>query len=232
MGRDLDQIQFQSVGRKELTKAIFITDTEGNIINVKTISGNFLGRIEDELIAAGNIEVILGIDINDKSLAREGNGEPVSLMLYDTKTGMSKKCSVEIIPAKAGIELLVIICMEVSMSSINRLRDDQYSDTSSKLTGNRGGRIPGGTSSYEWNSQSTDLFSKLTLRELQIARMISEGKSSKEIASELDISAGTVVLRRNHIRKKLGLVNTKRNLAVYLKKAFIKDFDFINGQGF
>ncbi|MBD3168441.1 MAG: hypothetical protein GF307_03090 [candidate division Zixibacteria bacterium] len=226
MGSDLDQIQFQSVARKELSKAIFITDVEGNILNAKAVSGSFLGKTEDDLKADGNIAGLLGIDINDESLTGARNGKPVSLMLYDNRTGNTKKCTIEIIPAKAGIDLLVVICSEVSMSINNRLRDDGYIDNGYESIGNRVGRIPEGVSDYEWNSESGDLFSKLTLRELQIARMISEGKSSKEIASELDLSAGTVVLRRNHIRKKLGLVHTKRNLAVFLKKVFSREFDF------
>ncbi len=55
---------------------------------------------------------------------------------------------------------------------------------------------------------------RLSSRELQVAAMIKEGYTSKEISSALFISKKTVDFHRNSIRKKLGL--QKENLRVYL----------------
>jgi DNA-binding CsgD family transcriptional regulator len=59
---------------------------------------------------------------------------------------------------------------------------------------------------------------ELSSRELQIAALIKEGRTSKEIADTLYISAKTVEYHRANIRKKLGLNkdNKKTNLRSYL----------------
>ncbi|MFZ2446055.1 MAG: PAS domain S-box protein [Syntrophobacteraceae bacterium] len=56
----------------------------------------------------------------------------------------------------------------------------------------------------------------LTPVEVQAAGLIKEGKTTKEIAESLGISANTVSSHRFHIRKKLGLGNKKVNLRSYL----------------
>lgn len=48
----------------------------------------------------------------------------------------------------------------------------------------------------------------LSLREIEITRLIKEGLSSKEIASKLNISARTAEVHRHNILKKLKLKNT------------------------
>jgi DNA-binding CsgD family transcriptional regulator len=55
----------------------------------------------------------------------------------------------------------------------------------------------------------------LTLREMRIADLIKNGKTTKEICLVLQMSASAVNFHRNNIRKKPGLSNHKLDLAAY-----------------
>jgi len=57
---------------------------------------------------------------------------------------------------------------------------------------------------------------KLTPQEIQVANLIREGKTTKEIAEILIVSANSVHFYRKSIRKKLGLKQKKTNLRSYL----------------
>lgn len=57
----------------------------------------------------------------------------------------------------------------------------------------------------------------LTPREIQIANMINEDMTNKDIATILYISESSVEFHRHNIRKKLGLVDKKVNLKTYLR---------------
>jgi len=59
-------------------------------------------------------------------------------------------------------------------------------------------------------------FSQLTPKEIQVANLIKDGKSSKDIANLLNVSSSAIDVDRYRIRKKLGLNNKKTNLVSYL----------------
>jgi len=59
-------------------------------------------------------------------------------------------------------------------------------------------------------------FSDLTPGEIQVAGLVRDGKTTKEIADLLNSSTGAVNFHRNNIRAKLGLRNTKTNLRSFL----------------
>jgi DNA-binding NarL/FixJ family response regulator len=60
--------------------------------------------------------------------------------------------------------------------------------------------------------------SALTPRELEVLRMIVEGKSNKEIATALDLSANTIAVHRANIMNALGIHKTAE-LVVYAIRA-------------
>jgi len=66
--------------------------------------------------------------------------------------------------------------------------------------------------SYKLSSQ----YLNLTPKELQVANLIREGKTSKEIAEMANVSRSAIDIHRYRIRNKLGLNNKKANLRSYL----------------
>jgi len=69
------------------------------------------------------------------------------------------------------------------------------------------------------SSFARNLFSKylnLTPREIQIANLVKEGKTSKEIAKLMNVSPGTIEIHRKNMRSKFGTKNKRANLRSYL----------------
>jgi len=64
--------------------------------------------------------------------------------------------------------------------------------------------------------QLSSKYSDLTPSEIQIAGLVKDGKTTKEIAELLNSSTSAIDFHRNNLRKKLGLRNTKTNLRSFL----------------
>ncbi len=62
----------------------------------------------------------------------------------------------------------------------------------------------------------TSMFSGFTPKEIQIANLLRQGKTNKEIGRLLNSSPRTIAFHRENIRKKIGLKNMKVNLKSYL----------------
>ncbi len=61
----------------------------------------------------------------------------------------------------------------------------------------------------------------LTPTEIQVASLIRDGRTTKEIGALLHLSANTIMSHRYHIRGKLGLKNKKANLRSYLQSLHV-----------
>ncbi|NLX32488.1 MAG: PAS domain S-box protein [Deltaproteobacteria bacterium] len=73
-----------------------------------------------------------------------------------------------------------------------------------------------------FSQQLTDHSFRLTPTEIQIANCICKGMRSKEIASLLRLSKGTIDFHRNNIRRKLGLNRRKTSLRSHLLSLSMK----------
>lgn len=73
------------------------------------------------------------------------------------------------------------------------------------------------TSAFIKGIESAGKFRGLTHREITVANLISQGKSSQEISSILNSSESTINFHRNNIRKKLGIKNKPVSLHLFLK---------------
>jgi two-component system NarL family response regulator len=62
---------------------------------------------------------------------------------------------------------------------------------------------------------------ELTSRELEVLRLIVEGKSNKEIAAQLSIAEGTVKIHINNILSKLGVTDRTQAATFALKRGII-----------
>jgi len=60
-------------------------------------------------------------------------------------------------------------------------------------------------------------YQALTPMEIQVAGLIKEGKTSKDIAELLNRSYRAIEFHRNNLRKKIGLTHQKANLRSYLQ---------------
>ncbi len=72
-------------------------------------------------------------------------------------------------------------------------------------------------------SRLVSQYRALSPTEIVICNMIRHGLNSKEIAQLRHISPVTVARHREHIRRKLGILNTKTNLSTYLQEIEIDD---------
>ena len=66
-----------------------------------------------------------------------------------------------------------------------------------------------------------DSYELLTDREKEVLQLLAEGKSNKEVATVLNVSAYTVETHRTHLMQKLNLHNTAEIVLYAVRKKII-----------
>jgi DNA-binding CsgD family transcriptional regulator len=103
---------------------------------------------------------------------------------------------------------------ELVLPYIDRLKKTQLSDPQASYLIGIETHLDNIASSFLYHLKMRYL--NLTHREVQVASLVKEGKSNKEIAELLNIAIKTVVFHRNSLRNKLGLKRQKANLRAHL----------------
>ena len=67
-----------------------------------------------------------------------------------------------------------------------------------------------------------DPYDRLTLREKEVLQLIAQGKSNKEIAALLEISANTVAVHRAHLMDTLGIHRTAELVLYAVKRGIVQ----------
>jgi DNA-binding NarL/FixJ family response regulator len=72
------------------------------------------------------------------------------------------------------------------------------------------------------DNNAEDAFSRLSAREIQVLRLIALGKSNKEIAAILGLSANTVAVHRTNLMNTLGVHKTAELVLLAVKKGLVE----------
>ena len=103
---------------------------------------------------------------------------------------------------------------ELVMPYVEKLRGSRLNETQVAYLGVLEKNLEEIVSPFALNISRDHL--KLTPTELQIANLVRQGKSTKEIAVLLNLSGKTIESHRKNIRSKLGLTSRKVNLQTHL----------------
>ena len=71
------------------------------------------------------------------------------------------------------------------------------------------------------NAEDDDRFSQLSAREIQVLRLIAMGRSNKEIAAILGVSANTVAVHRTNLMATLDIHKAAELVLIAVKKGLV-----------
>ena len=142
-----------------------------------------------------------------------GPSVDVSLSLATASVGYEKSAGLAI--SKQSDENILINLKKLILPYIEKMEKNNLNDKNATYLGIIKSNLSQMVSPFA-NRLSSKFF-ELTPSEIQIADLIKHGKTSKEIASLLNVSSKAISFHRGNIRKKLGLANKKINLRSYLQ---------------
>lgn len=111
-------------------------------------------------------------------------------------------------------ERVVSNIKDLVMPYVKKLKKQRLNQEQAALVEIVGTNLNNVLSPFRQNLSSKYL--DLTPREIEIAHLIKDGKSSKEIAETLNTSLRTVEFHRENLRKKIGIQNRRANLRSHL----------------
>jgi DNA-binding CsgD family transcriptional regulator len=116
-------------------------------------------------------------------------------------------------------ETISLNIRELIKPYLDKIKNDELSETQKIYVRIIESNLDEITSSFTLRLSSGHLH--LTPTEIKVANLISQGKTSKEIAELINSSPKAISFHRGNIRRKLGLQNKKINLQSYLRANFI-----------
>ena len=111
-------------------------------------------------------------------------------------------------------ERMLVNVRELVMPYLDKLKNSQPNDRQTVLLEIMESNLDDVVSPFVRKLSPKHL--KLTPTEIQMANLIKQGKTSKEIADLLNLATSTIDFHRDNIRKKIGIKNKKVNLRTYL----------------
>ncbi len=111
---------------------------------------------------------------------------------------------------------LTLNVQDLIRPQLERLQRSGLKEDQTEIIGEIVSNLNGIASSFLSSVQAHCRYAGMTPMEMEIANLIREGKSTKEIEQFLKITRSAVNFHRANIRKKLGLTGRKWNLTAYL----------------
>ena len=110
------------------------------------------------------------------------------------------------VPAEADWRRQIDDAVGRSSEAVSRSRAEELAASGRRLRGDR---------LLAYAAKSKEVEHPLTPREMEIAGLVAEGLTNRQIASRLRLATGTVSFHLNHVRDKLG-VRTRTQIALWL----------------
>ena len=181
------------------------------------------GLLAAETVVVENQQCLLAaaIDITERKQAyealkdRESELETKSQELEEVNAALKVLLKRREEDKEALQDNILVNVKELILPYIEKLRNDHLSPQQATLVSIIESNLKEIVSPFLTKLSSK--FLNLTPTELQVASLVKDGNTSKEIAELMNLSPNTILFHRYNLRRKLGLKQTKTNLRSYLR---------------